>query len=1061
MRMDKIKRFISSSLLVGGVGLMFWGVPASAYAQTESDTKTQKEEVALVVKGVAIDAATGETLVGVRIGVVNARVSAMTDENGAFTLNAPHTGVTLLVEAAGYQSQIVPLRGAESITLKLSPVTGRSFYDDDLLKSTGEDVASQFDMGTNTADEAISFMHGDVYTMSRSGFPGSGAAVFVNGIHSINASAQPLYVVDGVVWSMNEEGYSLFDGHYNNPLALIDPQDIEDISVLKNGTAIYGAKGGNGVVLITTKRAKSAATEIEAYARVGFNTPGKSIPVMDASQYRLYVSDILSGAYKNSSYVDRYNFLNDDPTRMQYKATHNNTDWLDLTTRTALLMNYGINVRGGDERALYSFSLAYTKNESTMEESDFNRLNIRFNSDIYLWKNFDLRFDVAFSQVSQHLFNDGINDISSPYYLSLIKSPLYHPNVISNKGEVTLKYSDVDELGVGNPMAIYDLGRGDNKNYRFNLNAAPEYRITSQFKMKGLIGFAFDKLKENSFLPDYGLAETPLLNSNNEIYATSRNVVTALMDRRITLDADIHGEYTPLKDIKNDLVLQLGYRFRSDSYTSTYGEGHNTSSDYMNALSNTTSSLKFSDGVTNNWKNMAWYLTAEYAFMKRYMLDFNIAMETSSRFGKNADNALKMCGVAWGLFPSVNAAWIVSSEEWMKNATFINFMKIRAGYDVAGNDALLPDYATRTYFTSVSMMNNAFGLALANIGNDKLKWETTATARVGLDMSMFNNRWNLNFDYYFAKTKDLLVQKQLNDVAGLSYFWTNAGDMENRGFNLATSVRAVNYNDWKLDVGFSIGKYKNEVTSLADGDFTTDVCGGTVLTSVGNAVGVFYGYKTSGVFSTSEEAAASGLAIRNDDGSLTAFGAGDMRFEEVEKNGIIDEKDMQIIGDPTPDFYGNINLALTWKNLTIGALFTYSVGNDAYNALRANLESGSDVYNQSTSLQNRWVANGQVTDIPRATYGDPMGNSRFSDRWIEDASYLKWKSLSVSYNLPVGLRYLQGVTFSFSVNNLCTWSQYLGSDPEFSMSNSPLYLGVDGGLTPLGREFNFGVKINL
>ncbi len=1060
MKMDNIRKNFGLRLLAGGIVLMLLALPSvDAYAQSGVAKKVANEK-AFTVKGKAVDAATGETIVGVRIGVINGRTSAMSDENGNFTLNAPHENVTLTVEAPGYHKQLVALKGAEELVLKLRPELGASFYDDDMLNTTAQDVVHSSLMGEKSADDIFASLQGDMFVASRSGMPGSGAVAFVNGLHSINASSQPLYVVDGVVWTTAPEDVTLFGGHYNNPLALLDPNDIESISLLKNGTAIYGAKGGNGVILINTKRAKNAATEIEAYAQMGFATQGKSIPVMDAAQYRLYVTDVLNGAFENNSYLDRYNFLNDDPTRITYKANHNNTDWVDLTSRNAMLMNYGVNVRGGDERALYAFSLAYTKNDATQEETSFDRLNIRFNSDVFLNKNFDLRFDVAFSQVSLKLFDAGINEKSSPYYMSLIKSPLYHPNVISNKGEVTLKYSDVDELGVGNPLSLFDLGVGNSKNYRFVLNVSPEYRFSSQFKLKGLFGFTFDKIKENSFLPDYGLAETEMLNNNGEVHAISRNEVLGLMNRQTTLVGDIHGEYTPLKDERNDLALQLGYRFQSDSYTSSYAEGHNSSSDFMTSLNNTSSNLRFSDGIETSWRNMAWYLTAEYAFLQRYMLDFNIALESSSRFGHDADKALKMCGVSWGVFPSINAAWILSSEKWMKNVSFINFMKIRAGYDIAGNDNL-PDYATRTYFTSVGLMDNSFGLSLANIGNDALKWETTATVRAGLDMSMFNNRWNLTFDYYTAKTKDLLIQKQLNDVAGLPYFWTNGGDLENKGFNISTSVRVVDRRDWTMNIGAAIGRYKNTVTSLADGDFITEVAGANILTSEGNPLGVFYGYKTDGVYSTIADAQSAGLAIRNNDGSLSPFQAGDVHFVEKEFDGIINEKDMQIIGDPTPDFYGNVTLGLKWKNLSFDALFTYSVGNDVYNAMRANLESGSDIFNQSASLQNRWVANGQITDIPRATYGDPMGNARFSDRWIEDGSYLKWKSLAVSYKIPFSLRYLQAITLSFSVNNLCMLTKYLGSDPEFSMGNSPLFLGVDSGLLPLSREFNFGVKINL
>lgn len=266
------------------------------------------------------------------------------------------------------------------------------------LTADAHNDRTEFAIGQTVADNSVADLQGDLYAISRSGMPGAGHVVYVEGLHSINSSSQPLYVVDGVVWSVADDNSSILDGHFNNPLALISPDDIENIYVLKNGTAIYGAKGGNGVVVIETKRAKGEATEIEAYARMGWRHAPKRIPMMNAAQYRTYASDIIKDKYDNQEVIDRLGFLNDDPTSSQYYDTHNDTDWLDLVTRDGIMMNYGVNVRGGDDRALYMFSLGYTKNEGTIKETSFDRINVRFNSDINLWKGSTLRFDVAYAQ---------------------------------------------------------------------------------------------------------------------------------------------------------------------------------------------------------------------------------------------------------------------------------------------------------------------------------------------------------------------------------------------------------------------------------------------------------------------------------------------------------------------------------------------------------------------------------------------------------------------------------------------------------------------------------------
>ena len=307
-----------------------------------------------------------------------------------------------------------------------------------------------------------------------------------------------------------------------------------------------------------------------------------------------------------------------------------------------------------------------------------------------------------------------------------------------------------------------------------------------------------------------------------------------------------------------------------------------------------------------------------------------------------------------------------------------------------------------------------------------------------------------------------MTLRSLNEEAGLQYYYDNGGEMENRGFEIGANARVVDTKDFKFNVGLTVGHYKNEVTSLPNGSFTTEVCGGTVLTEVGQPAGVFYGYRTDGVYSTAKEASDAGLAILSSSGQRIPFSAGDMRFVDVHADGVIDEKDRVVIGDPNPDIYGNFNLNFRWRDLELGALFTYSLGNDAYNALRADLESGSSLSNQSVAMENRWMADGQVTDIPRVTYEDPMGNARFSDRWIEDASYLKFKRLMLSYHVPLrSTSFLQGVSVWAAVNNLCTLTKYLGPDPEFSYGQSVLYQGVDAGLTPQSRSFQIGVKLSL
>lgn len=1061
--MNNISRFHSLKAIGAIAGFSLLAGVAMAQNVEGTDTVAvagaAAQRMPYQVKGRVSNAATGAGFAGAQITSPNLKVSAMTDENGDYSIGLPSLDVPLYVTAPGFSRQVVPVKGRERVDVVLLEQYGKGYYDEALSISAGEANIGGFSSGTlSMTDDMTTLLNGQLRAVARSGEPGSSASFFIRGYNSLNMSSQPLFVVDGVIWQMQEDATSAMDNYVNNPLTLLDPADIEKVTILKNGSAIWGAKGANGVVLITTKRAHEMATKIEANISVGFQTPFKTLPMMKADSYRRYATDVMRGMDKDE--VEKLQFISDDNTKSYYYGTHNDTDWFDEITKTSLIQNYGISVSGGDDIALYHFSLGYAKNDGNIDGTSFNRLNMRFNSDIKLTDEFSILADISYSQTNHKVVFDGLDATHAPYYLSMIKSPLYHPYQYTSTGALTGRQSDTDELNVGNPLALTGDGIPELEKYRFNLNLRPTYKFTDRLMLSALFGLSYDKENEDFFIPDLGVADTPLYTPQGEVYGTVLNEVRNMMARQTSMSVDAFLGWDILKDWRNDLNVKLGGRFYNTYYRYTSGVGYNTGSDYLTGLNTVTDdNYRFLNGFEYKDRNGAWYLDASYGHKNRYFLNAGVSVETSSRFGKDA-GGLDLCGVSWGVFPSVSGAWLVSSEKFMKNVKFIDNLKLRVAYTVAGNDNL-PVFANRTYFTSELFVRNAAGLVLANIGNEHLKWETVSRANVGVDFSLLNNRLAVNADYFYSKTKDLLTRKSLNDVAGLQYYWSNDGELENRGFEIALSARVVDTRDFKFNVGATIGHYRNEVTRLASGDFTTDICNGQVLTAVGLPLGMFYGYKTEGVFSTAKEAADANLSVKSSSGQLIPFSAGDMHFYDKNGDHVIGDEDRVVIGDPNPDIYGNFSLNFKWKRLEVGAIFTYSVGNDAYNAFRAALESGSSLYNQTTAMENRWMADGQQTDIPRATYGDPMGNARFSDRWIEDASYLKFKRLSLSYSIPFRTDFLQNITVWAAANNLCTLTKYMGSDPEFSYGPSALYQGIDGGLTPSSRSFQLGVKISL
>ncbi|MCF0203229.1 MAG: SusC/RagA family TonB-linked outer membrane protein, partial [Bacteroidaceae bacterium] len=507
-----------------------------------------------------------------------------------------------------------------------------------------------------------------------------------------------------------------------------------------------------------------------------------------------------------------------------------------------------------------------------------------------------------------------------------------------------------------------------------------------------------------------------------------------------------------------------GFRMNFESYTRNQQLGYNTGSDKTPFMSaSLTNPQAF--GVDESWRNMDMYLQANYSYHDRYYLQANVTASASSRFGKEADGGMSLFGVKWGIFPSVQATWVLTNESWFPKVNGVNNINITAGYDISGNDNIDVN-AARSFFGSSLYLNTIAGLTLTGIGNTKIKWETTGRFNVGFDARFLNNRLRFASNYFIGVTSDLLMLQALNFVTGHESNWANTGKMKNVGVDAILSGKPIVTKDWSWEIGASMGHYSNTIKSLGlDGgknSFTTEVGTATILTKEGEAANVFYGYRTKGVFATSEEAKSAGLYIMDQNGvDKHYFGAGDVIFDDVNGDKEINENDRVIIGNPNPDFYGNIFTSLTWKNLRLDVNFNYSVGNDAFNYMRSQLEGGSRFLNQTTALTQRWQMEGQVTNVPKLTFQDTMGNARFSDRWIEDASYLKLKSVTLSYNLPLKSSFLQGLEFWIQGNNLFTATKYLGTDPEFSSGASVIGQGIDYGYLGSSRSILAGVKIKL
>ena len=1029
------------------------------------------------IKGRVYDNSTKAPAAGVSVSAFNdARYAAMTDEKGEYAIKVPVYVTSLWMRGDGYNSIQVPVGKGDQ------PVDAYIFSDVfDPVYTASETATSSRSVGVdyNTNDVSIdpqiqNKLGADVHAITRSGVPGMGVAMYMNGLNSLNANAQPLVVIDGVVTDLRLSASSIHEGFFNNILSNIMVEDIERITVLKNGTAIYGAKGANGVILIDTKRNKSMATKIDVSIGGSYELLPNKMEMMNADQYRVYASELIgSTGTKNNS----FRFLQTDPNSFYYDMYHNQTDWQDYLYEEAFTQNYSINVQGGDDVANYNLSVGYAMADATLKSNSFSRFNLRLNTDIVLAKNLSVRFDAAYSDVTRDLRDDGapanVDDgvVSSPGFLSLIKAPFLSPYAYDSSGNLSSFLAGADDYlndvlptdqylsSLYNPLFILENGDGDNKNYFGNrmitLAVTPKWNINKYWSIAEHFAFQLVNTDENAYLPINGSPGFDVEGVGERL----SNRVSAQAARETVLMSHSYFDYAR-RFKAHWLNVRGGLRYQHTSYQVNVQTGYNNTNDKMPNMHKDRLEYESTDGTEEEVVDMTYYLSADYNWRERYYLSAALSMAGSSKFGTDAPDGVKIGNYAWGFFPSVQAAWVVTNESWMPRASKIDYLRLNVGFDMVGNDDI-DVLASRTYFVANKIWNASTGLAMGNIGNPRLQWETTARWTAGLDLSALHDRLGFSFNYFHGTTSNLLSLSALSYISGLKSNWKNGGELKNQGFDVTLTGRLIDRKDWKWTLGASAGHYKNEITSLPNGAFETELYGGNILSQVGQPVGVFYGYQTDGVFSTTEEAQEAGLYQRDETGKPVYFQAGDMRFVNVNGGHEINKDDMRVIGDPNPDLYGNIFTNLRWKNLSLDVVFNYSLGNDVYNYQRRLLESGTRFHNQTTAMLSRWTHEGQQTDIPRLSYLDAMGNSRFSDRWIEDGSYLRLKNITLSYYFPIRNTYIQGLTVWGAANNLLTFTKYLGTDPEVYAGNSVLSMGIDRGLLAQGRNFSLGVKINL
>jgi len=1055
------------------VTLMFLIASTAVFSQTDSVGKAvdsvtivpKKKSTGPKLKGTVVDAATGKGLSGLNVRVEGFS-AALTDEKGKFSLTVPDYNAIVTVSGAGFQEKEIPLRGMKDLVVRLHEESFTSLYDEASYAFDSKRLSyiagavnavstgGSWKLNAETPDTYLQGRIPGLNVIRRSGTAGIGANLFLRGFTSINSTNQPLFVVDGMIYDSNNYGSSLIGGHVNNPLQYIDVKDIDNITVVKDGTAsIYGTKSANGVVFINTNQAKELATKIDFSLYGGVNLEPKQLPLMNSNGYRLYLSDLLQSGGIPSSQVAALPYMNDQ-LNPNYYTYHNNTNWQDQVFRTSYNQNYFLKITGGDDIAKYALSIGYIKNKGVIDSTDLIKYNTRFNAEFKLTSKLTANANLAFTYAEQNLRDQGLSTTTSPIFSALVKAPFLRPNEVDANNNVSPSLSDVDIFSVSNPRSLINTAQSATKNYRFFGSINFNYKLGKNVNLSSLIGVTYDKQRESYFIPRKGVSNDTLRNA----IADSR--LASQVQRVYNLYSDTRISYQKTFNRLHNVSATAGFRYTNSESESDYARTYNSATDQLISIGNGSAALRELGGDIGKYRWLNNYLAASYDFSRKYFLNLNLAVDGSSRFGTAAKDGFKIGGSPFAVLPSVSAAWLISSEQFMSNMTAIDLLKVRASYGLTGNDDI-GNYTSRQYYVKQNLLGLS-GLVRGNFGNPELQWEKVAKANLGIDAAFLNEKLSLSIDFYSNKTSKMLIYEPTETVSGLALVVANSGSMRTNGVDIGLNSRILN-KSLKWDLGLTYNTYKNKVLSLPNdnGSLLNSYGGATYITQKGSAANLFFGYKTNGVYSSNADASGTGYTIKTPVGNSVAFSGGDVRFADVNGDKIIDDRDRVVIGNPNPDFTGSFSNKFVYKNWSLDALFTFSYGNDLYNYTRSNLESASNYNNQSIAVLNRWKMEGQVTDIPKATLNDPMGNARFSDRWIEDGSYLRLRTLALGYNIPLKTKALKYAKVYVTGNNLFVITKYLGYDPEFNATGSIYTQGVDTTVEPLVRSFQLGVRIGL
>lgn len=1030
-----------------------------------SSTITYAQEKKSSIRGL-VENEKGEALSGVSVVLTHdekkTQQTATSDEKGIFTFQqlGSKGPYTITVTHVGFEKKVIRKQqlnpGREealAIILKpsaddLSQVVVIGYGAQIRSKTTGamsQVKSNNFkDMPVTRIEQALAGQMPGVQVIQYSGAPGTGVMLRVRGLGSVTAGNQPLYVIDG------------FPASEAN-LSMLNTGDIESVNVLKDAAAaaIYGSRGSNGVVLITTKKGNTAKPSFSFETFYGKQSVVEKIEMMDAYEYARFVQDARNnwwvdqkaGNSPNDPNSVRSNVVGKIPGFLQPYLDGQqglvNTDWQDAIFRNADMQNYALSVSGGNENTKYYVSGNYFDQQGVVINSGFKRYSVRTNIETKLSKSITFGLNMAPSYTEQKMISEGghSNDgVITTALIAMPNFPVYNADgsfALGNQAREASKYS---MAVLENPVAVASLINNKANNFRILGGAYLDIKLLKGLAFKTYLGADYFAATEDYFRPSvlgiYRVAP-PSQASGKSSTANNINYVS---ENTLNYTAQING--------RHNLSVLAGYTVQKENRKSNSVSGTKYPNDQVPSISAATS-ISAGTSSVQEWSLLSYLGRVAYDFDNKYLISASVRRDGSSRFGINN---------RWGWFPSASIGWRISEENFLKSVDFISDLKLRVSYGKTGNFQI-PNYGAYALLSSNNYVLNGSvinGQVPSSAPNPELSWEKTGQVNLGFDLSILKNHLTLSADYYTSKTNDLLLDVPVPYSSGYTTMLRNVGKVSNKGIELNLTGRAqIGPVEWTGTLNFSANR--NKVEELGPGQ--TQIIVGRNITQIGKPIGAFYGYNVLGVFNSQHDL--------DSYPHLSTSAPGSYIYEDIDTNKIINSADRKIVGNPFPDYTAGFSSNFTWRNIDLGFLINTVQGFDITQTLKTTyLVSEEGWANTSKEMYDKRFINLQNTGngYSRARVQPTDTYYRTSSLSVEDGSFIRVRNITAGYSLPATLAQRMGIErlrFYLSAQNPFTFTKYKGYNPEASQNASnALEPGIDAGAYPASKTFVIGLNLN-